>query len=151
MTQILRTTANNPYFVTLVEQLDADLALRDGEEHGFYSTYNGLQMIEHVILATKNGQAIGCGALKRFNDETAEIKRMYVIPEARKNGVASLVLKALENWAHELGFQECILETGKRQPEAIALYQKRGYCMIANYGQYAGFINSVCFQKNVSF
>lgn len=91
--------------------------------------------------------AVGCGAFKEFNDETVEIKRMFVPDEQRGKGIASKVLKELEAWALELGYTTCILETGKRQPEAIALYKKNGYELIPNYGQYAGVENSVCFQK----
>jgi len=72
---------------------------------------------------------------------------MYVIPEKRNKGFASEVLKELENWALELSYNKCILETGKRQPEAISLYKKNGYSNIPNYGQYSGVENSVCFQK----
>jgi len=56
----------------------------------------------------------------------------------------------LESWASELNFKYCVLETGKRQPEAIALYKKNGYQIIPNYGQYHGIENSICFQKTVS-
>jgi putative acetyltransferase len=59
------------------------------------------------------------------------------------------VLKALEDWAKELGYHKCILETGKRQPDAIALYQKNGYSIMPNYGQYQGVTNSVCFEKQL--
>ncbi|MEO6589269.1 MAG: GNAT family N-acetyltransferase, partial [Pyrinomonadaceae bacterium] len=57
------------------------------------------------------------------------------------------ILAELENWAKELNFSECILETGLKQPEAIRLYQKSGYETILNYGQYAGVENSVCMKK----
>ena len=75
---------------------------------------------------------------------------MFVLPEFRNKGLASMVLSALENWAKELGYQTCVLETGKKQPEAIALYEKAGYRQIPNYGQYAGIENSVCFEKKLS-
>jgi GNAT superfamily N-acetyltransferase len=79
-----------------------------------------------------------------------EVKRMYVPLEHRSQGIASLVLQELENWAKELGYKKCILETGKKQPEAIRLYEKCGYKSIPNYGQYAGVENSVCYEKVVS-
>lgn len=74
---------------------------------------------------------------------------MFVKPECRGQGIAQAVLAELESWAGELGFKECVLETGKKQPEAIRLYQKSGYELIPNYGQYAGIENSVCMKKLV--
>jgi len=74
---------------------------------------------------------------------------MFVPTERRKKGIASAILNDLENWAAELSFTKCILETGKRQPEAIGLYKKNGYKQITNYGQYAGVENSVCFSKEL--
>jgi ribosomal protein S18 acetylase RimI-like enzyme len=76
-----------------------------------------------------------------------EIKRMYVPPQFRGNGYASLVLEELETWAKELGYKKCILETGLKQPEAIRLYEKNNFQKIPNYGQYADVENSVCFEK----
>lgn len=78
-----------------------------------------------------------------------EVKRMFTMPEARGKGLASQILNELENWARELGYKTCVLETGIRQPEAIALYQKKGYEKTNNYGQYAGVANSVCFKKEL--
>jgi GNAT superfamily N-acetyltransferase len=76
-----------------------------------------------------------------------EVKRMFTLPAARGRGVATRVLNELQNWAAELGYEKCILETGKRQPEAIALYLKNGFVIIPNYGKYVGIENSVCFEK----
>ena len=85
--------------------------------------------------------------MKEFSNDTMEVKRMYVIPSSRKKGIASRILKELEIWALELSYARCVLETGKKQPEAIELYKKSGYTSIPNYGQYAGVKNSVCFEK----
>jgi GNAT superfamily N-acetyltransferase len=74
---------------------------------------------------------------------------MYTLPQHRGKNIATKVLAALEKWATDLGYQKCILETGKRQPEAIRLYQKNGYASIPNYGQYVGVENSVCFEKEL--
>lgn len=145
--RIERTDAPTPEFIQLVLQLDIELAERDGSEHGFYQQFNKIDTIRHAVVVFDDEEAIGCGAFKVFNDETVEIKRMFVPDEHRGKGIASKVLKELEKWALELGYSICILETGKRQPEAIALYKKNGYELIPNYGQYAGIENSVCFQK----
>ena len=74
---------------------------------------------------------------------------MYTLPKQRNKGYATLVLNELEKWTSELAYGKCILETGKKQPEAISLYKKNGYRQITNYGQYANIENSVCFQKEM--
>lgn len=150
MTHLKRTDSDDREFIALVKLLDADLAIRDGEEHAFYAQYNKIDKIKHVVLAYESGKPMGCGAIKEFAAGTMEVKRMYVLPEARNKGIASQVLSELESWARELAYTRCILETGLKQPEAISLYSKNGYQQIPNYGQYAGVENSVCFEKGLS-
>src|SRR6478735_4647723 len=147
MIQLLRTDSANPDFVHLVKFLDADLAIRDGEEHSFYNQFNKIDRIKYVVIAYENNIPLGCGAIKEFQPSAMEIKRMYVSPESRSKGIASKVLGELEKWAKEMNYTKCVLETGKKQPEAIRLYEKNGYKVIPNYGQYAGIENSVCFEK----
>lgn len=142
-----RTNSDNPDFRELVRALDQDLARRDGAEHGYYAQFNKIDMIRNVIVAYEKEKPVGCGAIKAFSPEAMEVKRMYVPEDKRGKGIATIVLGALEHWAKELGYTKCVLETGKRQPEAIALYQKNGYHIIPNYGQYIGVENSVCFEK----
>ncbi len=150
MIEIIRTNSDNRDFVELVKLLDADLAKRDGEDHSFYAQFNKIDKIKYVVVAYDHGRSVGCGAIKEYAAKTMEIKRMYVSPGNRKKGVATKILSELEQWARELSYPRCILETGKRQPEAIGLYQKNGYTSIPNYGQYAGAENSVCFEKEIS-
>lgn len=150
MLQLVRTTSENADFRTLVQLLDQDLAARDGAEHGFYAQYNKIDLIRHVVVAYRDGAPVGCGAFKEFEPGTVEIKRMYVQPAHRQQGVAQAVLSELEKWAAELGYCTCVLETGKRQPEAIALYQRCGYALTPNYGQYVGIKNSVCMRKELA-
>ena len=150
MIEIERTDASNPQFKALVKLLDAELAVRDGEDHSFYDQFNQLDTIKNVVLGYENGQAIACGAIKKYDDQAMEVKRMYSLPGARGHGVATVLLEALETWALELGFSQCILETGIKQPEAIRLYEKNGYHRIPNYGQYAGVETSLCFEKQLS-
>ena len=146
-----RTTAEDEDFLQLVQLLDADLAHRDGADHGFYSQYNKTRYIRQVIVACDaDGRAVACGALKEFEPGAMEVKRMYTLPAFRGRGIAQQVLQELESWAREMQYQRCILETGKRQPEAIRLYEKSGYRQIPNYGQYAGIDNSVCFEKRLA-
>ena len=150
MITITRTNSDNPDFIILVKLLDADLAERDGADHSFYSQFNKIDKIKQVVVAFENKRPIGCGAIKEYSTDTVEIKRMYTVPNSRGKGIATRVLTALEQWATELNYKKCILETGKKQPEAIRLYKKNGYQLIQNYGQYAGIENSVCFEKEIT-
>lgn len=147
MLQLARTTSENPDFRTLVQLLDQDLAERDGAEHAFYAQFNKIAALNHVAVAYLDGHPAGCGAFKEFGPGLVEIKRMFVQPAHRGQGIAQAILAELECWAHELGYAGCVLETGQKQPEAIRLYQKSGYALIPNYGQYVGVANSVCLQK----
>ena len=149
MTQVVKCDSSNKDFIHLVKLLDADLALRDGEDHAFYSQYNKIDMINHALVLYIDQQPVSIGAIKEFDSENMEVKRMYTLPDFRGQGLAKIVLLELENWAHELGYKKCVLETGKRQPEAISLYKKNGYSAIPNYGQYIGVENSMCFEKQL--
>lgn len=149
MIQLLRTDSTNPDFAELVKHLDADLAKRDGEEHSFYSQFNKIDTLRHAMVAYENDIPVGCGALREFANDTMEIKRMYTLPQSRGKGVAASVLAALEQWAAELSYKKCVLETGKKQPEAISLYEKNGYRLIPNYGHYINTENSLCFEKEL--
>ena len=149
MIKIIRTGADNPDFIKLVKELDTELALRDGREHAFYNQFNKIDQIKFAVVAYENNQPVGCGAIKEYDPDTMEIKRMYTSPASRGKGIATKVLTELERWAAERAFKKCLLETGKKQPEAIALYKKNGYHLVPNYGQYAGMENSVCFEKEV--
>jgi len=150
MTLVTRTTSDNTDFKSLVILLDAELASRDGEDHTFYDQFNSTQNLKHSLVLYIADIPVGCGAIKRFDSTSTEVKRMYVLPDYRGKALATKILLELENWTKELGYTDCILETGKRQPEAIALYTKNGYKIIPNYGQYSGVENSVCFKKIVS-
>lgn len=149
MIEIRRTSADNADFQHLVKFLDKELAIRDGEEHGFYAQFNHIAKIPHVVVAYVSHHPVSCGAIKLWDNHTMEVKRMFTLPEFRGQGIAFEVLGQLESWAMELGYTKCILETGKKQPEAIQLYTKAGYTIIENYGQYRGVDNSVCFEKNL--
>lgn len=147
MIRIVRTDSGNEDFIALVRRLDAELAERDGSEHSFYNQFNKIDKIKHAIVLYEDDRPIACGAIKEFEPGSMEVKRMYTLPEHRGKGIAANVLSELEKWSAELGYVKCVLETGKRQPEAIRLYEKSGYTSIPNYGQYVGIENSVCFQR----
>jgi putative acetyltransferase len=149
MTVFIRTDAENPDFQNLVSLLDEDLRIRDGDEHAFYAPFNTISSIRNAVVCYVDDKAIGCGAFKKYDDEKAEIKRMFVLPEYRGHGIGLNILKELELWAASLHYTTCILETGKKQQEAISLYQKAGYTIMPNYGQYQHIENSICLMKPV--
>jgi putative acetyltransferase len=149
MISIERTTSDNPDFGNLVIQLDAYLRILDGDDHEFYAQFNKTSLLKNALICFENDKAIGIGAYKEFDSETAEIKRMYVLPEYRGKGIAKAILTELENWAKEENYSVSILETGYLQKDAIGLYQKLGYTVTENFGQYIGVDNSVCMKKNI--
>lgn len=149
MIKIIRTDSDDPDFIELVKYLDADLVEKDGDDHSFYAQFNKIDKIKYVVVAYENGKPMSCGAIKEFSQNIMEIKRMYTSPESRGKGIATKVLTELEKWATELSCEKCVLETGKKQSEAIGLYKKNGYQLILNYGQYAGIENSLCFEKEM--
>jgi len=149
MLSLKRTNSEEKDFIELAAQLDEYLRVKDGREHSFYAQYNKIDKIKNVIVAYEGGKPAGCGAIKEYDKDTMEIKRMFVKPEMRGGRIGSKILIELENWAAELNYARCILETGKRQPEAVRLYEKNGYRLIPNYGQYRGIENSLCFEKEL--
>jgi putative acetyltransferase len=149
MKKVLRTNAENHDFIELVQLLDTELSLIDGEEHSFYSQFNKIDHIKHVIVLYEDDKPVGCGAMKEYSSEAMELKRMFVLPENRNRGLATMIVTELETWALEISYTKCVLETGVRQPDAIALYKKNGYKLIPNWGQYVGVENSVCFEKKL--
>ncbi len=148
--QIQRTTAENPHFQELIKQLDAGLKINDGEQYDFFSQFNHVDQIKHVIVVFENDHAVGCGAIKQYSEDTMEIKRMFVHPQSRGKNLGTQILIALENWAIELEANKCILETGLKQIAARVMYQKNGYRVIPNYDQYEGVAESVCMEKLLS-
>jgi GNAT superfamily N-acetyltransferase len=100
-----------------------------------------------VVARDDDGVPVGCGALRRLDADTLEIKRMYVQPSARGRGLGALLLHALEEEAMALGARRLCLETGPRQPEAMALYQRAGYRRVPCFGAYAGHLGSLCFER----
>jgi putative acetyltransferase len=101
------------------------------------------------FVAYAGDRAVGCGAIRRLDADTAEIKRMYVAPGMRGRGVGRVVLAALEEEARRLGASRIVLETGERQREALTLYSAAGFSRIPAFGEYVGWPLSVCMAKNL--
>ena len=147
--KILRTTFENIDFQNLVQLLDADLAIRNGDDHAFYDQFNKIDNIKNCIVIYENDIPAACGAFKKFENDTVEIKRMYTKPDFRKKGFASAIVKELEIWAKECGYRKAVLESSLQQNEAISVYEKSGYSKIPNYRQYIGIDKSVCYKKEL--
>ena len=115
----LRTNSENIDFINLVKKLDNYLKITDGDEHEFYNQFNNIDVLQHAVVLYIDDVAVACGAFKKFNENAVEVKRMYVDKEYRNQGNAKIILEELETWAKEIGNKKCILDTGKRQVEAV--------------------------------
>lgn len=142
-----RTDSSHTDFQNLVKLLDADLAIRNGDEHSFYDQFNKIDNIRNCIVIYIDEKPAACGAFKKFSEDTVEIKRMYTHPDFRKRGLATAIVQELESWAKESGYAKAVLESSLEQNEALSVYVKSGYCRILNYGQYIGIDKSVCYEK----
>ena len=149
MVSLKRTNSDNEDFRILISELDKDLLARYEERQAVYDQYNIIENNQNVIVAYKDKLAVGCGCFKKFDDQSVEIKRMYVKPEYRGQKIAASILDALEKWASELNVLSTVLETGIKQHEAIHLYRKSGYIVVENYGPYKNMAESVCMHKQL--
>ena len=135
----------------LLASLRAELAEKYPDElRGFSPSPDELMIAGAVFLvARQNGKAVGCGAIRPLEPGVAEVKRMFVVTGARGHGIGRAVLQKLELLAGEMGYSTIRLETGLKQPAAIALYETAGYKPYPCYGPYATNPLSVCFQKRL--
>ena len=145
-----RTNSIDPDFRLLITLLDKELDERYGElMQSTYDQHNYIIDIDTVVVAYSDDIPAGCACFKKYDDTSVEIKRMFVKTTERGKGIAYKILSELEFWAKENGFTHTILETGDKQHEAIALYQKLGYAITANYGQYEDLATSICMRKEL--
>ncbi|MBB6100044.1 GNAT superfamily N-acetyltransferase [Deinobacterium chartae] len=154
-TQLILTTPDDPRAQELMDEQQRELAARYGDDDDpepFDPAALGGSG-GAVLLALEGTRPVGCGALRPLLDPpvpgTAEVKRMYVRPEARRRGLARRILTRLEEQARALGYTQVWLETGTGQPEAMRLYETSGYQRIARYGYYANHPLSVCYGKTL--
>jgi len=149
MIQLQKTDAAHLDFIKLVQLLNVDLAQRDGANHPL-TQFNEIDTIKNVILAYENNTLLGCGAIKEYDTNYMEIKRLYVVPEHRGKGIANKIVDALENWAKEIGYTKFVLVMGLNQPEAQALYAKIGYTLTSDFGNLSEIKQSRCFIKEAN-
>ncbi len=133
----------------LIQALCDEMSGRYGTPPSPFSLSEAAAPRTVFLVAYREGQPVGCGALRRLDWQAAEIKRMYVAPSGRRQGIARRLLFELERHAEEFGYRTIRLETGVRQPDAQALYEAVGYHRIAPFGPYVGNPTSVCFEKAV--
>ncbi|MDE7290511.1 MAG: GNAT family N-acetyltransferase [Treponemataceae bacterium] len=147
--QFIYTNGENPDFIELCRSLDDFLnELVGGEENrAEYVPYNRLSDIHDAIIAYDGEISVGCAAFKKYDDECAEVKRVFIKQEYRGKGISRELMKRLENAAKEQGFRCLILESGEPLVAAMSLYRKIGYEVIPNYGQYKDMPDSVCMKK----
>lgn len=124
--QIKYTDGSDPDFVWLCQQLDNNLdeLVKGKENRAEYLQYNLLDDIHDVFIACQEQEPMGCASFKRFSDDTAEVKRVFVLPRHRGQKVAEHLLEALEQEAIRQGYRFLVLETGKPLVAATHLYKK---------------------------
>ncbi|BBF43538.1 predicted acetyltransferase [Lachnospiraceae bacterium KM106-2] len=149
MYQILKTDGCNEDFKELCELLDENLDELVGRkfQRSQYAQYNTLENIHNVIIFYDGDKAIAAGSFKEYDDNTAELKRVFVRKEYRGKGLSKKLVKSIEQWANEEGYEKMILETGAPLVAAMGLYKRIGYQIIPNYGQYVTMKDSICMEK----
>lgn len=145
--QIVKTDSKDTDFINLIKLLDADLSERYGELQKQYDKHNKVDYINDVVVIYKDYVPIACGAFKKYDTDSVELKRIFVVMEKRRQGLARLIVHELEEQARNKVYKYALLETGIKQHEAINLYINNGYKVIQNYDPYVGNTNSVCMRK----
>jgi N-acetylglutamate synthase-like GNAT family acetyltransferase len=136
----------------LITSLDEHLATRYPPAQRFGPNLKPEQIAAGLgtfVIARADGRAVGCGALRKLDETSAEVKRMYVEPELRGHGVAKKILEHLEGVGRQLGVHRLVLETGIYQAEAIGFYHQAGFEPVRCWGEYAESVTSVCFGKTI--
>ena len=142
----------SPTAQRLIEALNAELSNTYPEQGACHFRLDAHEVANGqgaFLIAFRAGKPVGCGAVRRTEAQTGEIKRMYVVPKERGRGVGRVILNALEAEARALRISRLVLETGIRQTEALALYQRAGFTRIAPFGEYVGSPLSVCLAKEL--
>jgi putative acetyltransferase len=139
---------------TLVAHLDAELAVRYPglDRDTFMLTPEQVKAGQGIFLIVRQGRdPVGCGALRRLDKVTGEIKRVYVLPFARGARVGRRLLAELEWHARQLRMYRLVLHTGPRQPEAIQLYKSTGFTPIPSFGKYTDTSAGICMGKTIIY
>ncbi|PWY98632.1 acyl-CoA N-acyltransferase [Testicularia cyperi] len=138
---------NDPDAVALRNQQRIDIADRYERVDSEPGTPPSADDITMFCVAYSGSKAVGCGGLRLLDHASAEIKRMFVLREARGTGAAAAVLVYLEQHSKQLGLHRLLLETGDKLFDAIRFYTRSGYTRIPNFGYYQGVDTSICMEK----
>lgn len=138
--------SHNKDFIDLCDELDAFLNIAIGGEtkREKYKKFNHLNTMDYVVVAYDNGEAMGCGALRKYSDEEIEVKRVFVREKCRGQNIGGILLEQLISYAKESGYRRIILETGNFLPASVRLYSRYGFEQIENYGAYKNMKESLC-------
>jgi GNAT superfamily N-acetyltransferase len=150
MLLIVRTETAHADFEILVAGLNKELWERYPDIQAQYVPHNKVENIRTAVIVYDENKPVGCGCSRPVDNATTEIKRMYVLPDYRGQGIAAMVIAELEKWAKEQSYARTVLELGDCQPEALQLYRKSGYKVIENYGPYIGMNRSICMEKKLN-
>ncbi len=149
---VQRGSVGSPVAQALISALDAEIIERYPEENANFFRLDAGEIAPGrgaFLVATVDGEVVGCGAVRRLDDTDAEIKRMYVTPSSRGRGTGRALLAALEGEARSLGATRLVLETGERLCEAVELYERAGFTIITPFNEYVGARLSVCMGKEL--
>lgn len=145
------TEPTNEHLLGLIAKLDDYLYSMYPAEEVFTVDLDEPKVQDVVfVVAYLDGTAVGCGAYRPLDEQSAELKRIFVDPSYRNKGIASRLLSFLENAAQQAGFSAMLLETGPMQHESIQLYRKYGYQLIEPFGEYVGCPSSICMRKHLA-
>ena len=134
----------------LIEKLDREIGEMYPAEGIFGLDFSDPKVHEMVfVIAYAGDRPVGCGGIRPLDGDSVELKRFFVDRGYRGQGIASRVLAYLEGAARDQGYRLVKLETGPKQPEAIALYEKYGYREIPLFGEYNDSRYSVCYEKAI--
>ncbi len=145
-----RTNSLDNKYLELMESFDAELRATYGAHQDEADKNNVFEEAINIVLVYYGNKIAGCGGYKLHHKNTAEIKRVYILPEYRGKGLGIGLMNEIEQWAKEDSFKYLILETGDQQHEAIALYRKIGYYDIPKYAPYLDSPVSVCLKKDIA-
>ena len=149
MVNLKRTDSHDPDFQILIAELDVNLREIYDQLMDVYDEHNVIEELDTVVVAYVDDEPAGCGCFKHFNEDAAELKRMFVRKNFRGQGISGLILAELEAWAKEKNHIVTVLETGEKNIEALGLYRKSGYSPMPNYGPYVNLRSSFCFRKRL--
>lgn len=149
MIDIIRTNSNDKRFKNLILELDNDLISRYTDEKYKFDINIEINELKTAVIAQITNIPVGCGCFKEIDENTVEIKRMYVNPYFRGFGVASMIIESITRWATELLYSDAVLEIGTKQPEAIKLYEKHGFSRIPTFEPYTDMADRICMGKRL--